>query len=157
MRVDPLFGQRNTPVCSPSLVDGKPPLRRPTDLRHHTLLHIDWKDAEASWRMWFLAAGLDPADAMDGPRFSEEAMAVQAALDGHGVALIGDRLVTDHLAGRQAGPPVRPGFQHPAVLCLYLLSAGDSTRRQKSPPSATGCLRKRRRPVFDEPESAKAR
>ena len=48
VRVDRLFGQVNTPVCSPALLRGEHPLRRPDDLRHHTLLHIDWKDAEAA-------------------------------------------------------------------------------------------------------------
>lgn len=67
VRVDRLFGQTNTPVCSPQLLAGEHPLRRPDDLRHHTLLHIDWKDAEASWRMWLLAADLDGIDPTLGP------------------------------------------------------------------------------------------
>lgn len=39
---------------------------QPDDLRYHTLLHVEWKEAEASWRMWLLAAGLRPFD----PSFS---------------------------------------------------------------------------------------
>lgn len=44
------------------LLNGEHPLKKPGDLRHHTLLHVDWKDAEASWRMWLLAAGLNGID-----------------------------------------------------------------------------------------------
>ncbi|WP_239510761.1 LysR substrate-binding domain-containing protein, partial [Morganella morganii] len=39
----PLFGEEILPVCSP-LVSRDPatPLREPADLRHHTLLHLDY-------------------------------------------------------------------------------------------------------------------
>lgn len=94
---DVLFSQRNTPVCSPDLLSGEVALLRPEDLEHHTLLHIDWKDAEASWQMWLLAAGLKHVNGIRGPKFTHESMAVQAALDRQGVALVGDRLVADRL------------------------------------------------------------
>ena len=123
VRVDFLFSQLNTPVCSPALLSGGYPLRQPDDLRHHTLLHIDWKDAEASWRMWLLAAGLHDIDPTHGPRFSMENMAVQAALDGHGVALIGDMLVTDDLAAGRLVRPFDLSLSTPLKFSYYLLSA----------------------------------
>ncbi len=126
VRVDRLFGQRNTPVCSPALLRGEHPLYRPEDLRHHTLLHVEWKDAEASWRMWLLAAGLDAIDPTRGPRFTQETMAVQAALDGHGVALVGDVLVADDLAAGRLVRPFDPGLSTPLSFSFYLLSAEDS-------------------------------
>ena len=60
MRVDSRGNRGNTPGCSPAPLRGEQPLGQPDDLRHHTLRHGDWKDAEASWRMWLLAAGLQP-------------------------------------------------------------------------------------------------
>ena len=123
VRVDRLFGQVNTPVCSPALLSGEHPLRKPDDLRHQTLLHIDWKDAEASWRMWLLAAGLPDIDPTRGPRFSMENMAVQAALDGQGVALVGDILVADDLAAGRLTRPFDPGLSTPLAFSYYLLSA----------------------------------
>jgi LysR family transcriptional regulator, glycine cleavage system transcriptional activator len=125
MRVDRLFGQINTPVCSPALLRGEPPLNQPDDLRDHTLLHIDWKDAEASWRMWLLAAGLDDIDPTRGPRYTMETMAVQAALDGQGVALVGDMLVTNELAAGRLVRPFDPSFSTPLSFSYYLLSAKD--------------------------------
>ncbi|MEM8818474.1 MAG: transcriptional regulator GcvA [Pseudomonadota bacterium] len=125
VRVDRLFGQVNTPVCSPSLLKGPTPLRQPADLSHHTLLHIDWKDAEASWRMWLLAAGLPEIDAMRGPRFSAEDMAVRAAVDRQGVALVGHRLVADHLAAGRLVRPFDDSFSTPLSFAYYLLSPKD--------------------------------
>ena len=131
VRVDWLFGQLNTPVCSPALLSSEHPLHQPDDLRHHTLLHIDWKDAEASWRMWLLAAGLHDIDPTRGPRFTMENMAVQAAIDGHGVALVGDMLVADDLAAGRLVRPFDPNLSTPLAFSYYLLSAKDSAGQLK--------------------------
>jgi LysR family glycine cleavage system transcriptional activator len=121
--VDFLFGQRNTAVCSPALLEGDCPLRHPSDLRNHTLLHVAWKDADASWRMWLLAAGIEDINPTKGPLFTEESMAVQAALDGQGVALIGDKLVADHLSAGRLVCPFQDAVRTPLKFSYYLLSA----------------------------------
>ena len=131
VQVDCLFSQVNTPVCSPALLSGDHPLGQPDDLRHHTLLHVDWKDAEASWRMWLLAAGLHDIDPTRGPHFTMENMAVQAALDGHGVALVGDMLVAVDLAAGRLVRPFDPSLSTPLTFSYYLLSAKDSAGQPK--------------------------
>jgi len=47
LKVDRLFEETIFPVCSPKLIAGRRPLREPRDLRHHTLIHVDWQD---QWR-----------------------------------------------------------------------------------------------------------
>ena len=131
VRVDRLFRPVNTPVCSPMLLKGENPLRQPDDLRHHTLLHIDWKDDEASWRMWLLAAGLPDIDPTRGPHFTMESMAVQAAIDGHGVALVGDILVTDDLAAGRLIRPFDTSLNTLLTFSYYLLSLKDSDTQPK--------------------------
>ena len=134
VRVDCLFGQVNTPVCSPALLTGEHPLREPRDLRHHTLLHVDWKQAEEfapSWRMWLLAAGLHDIDSTRGPRFTMENMAVQAALDGQGVALIGDILVADDIAAGRLIHPFAPELSTPVKFSYYLLSPVEEVPQPK--------------------------
>src|SRR5574341_1341988 len=54
--VMPLCVEHLFPVCSPSLLRGRNALRRPENLRHHSLLHID--DTSA-WTRWLEAAGLE--------------------------------------------------------------------------------------------------
>lgn len=96
------------PVCSPALRNGEPPLREPVDLRQHTLLHVNWKMEGATapnWRMWLRAAGIDDVEAERGPQFNADAMAIQAAIDGQGVALAGAVIVAADL---KAGRLVRP-------------------------------------------------
>lgn len=131
VRVDWLFSQVNTPVCSPSLLSGENPLRQLEDLHHHTLLHVDWKDSEASWRMWLLAAGLQTIDPTRGPHFTMENMAVQAAIEGQGVALIGDVLVADDLAAGRLVRPFDASLSTPLKFSFYLLSANHGVEPPK--------------------------
>jgi len=116
-----LFGMRATPVCSPDLLANGADLKRPADLAHHTLLHVEWKEAEGSWRTWLLAAGVKTIDPFKGPRFTKEEMAIRAALDGEGVALIGDRMAADHLASGRLVRPFSADLSTPLVFAYFLL------------------------------------
>lgn len=120
---DRLFAMRATPVCSPDTLARAPRLQDPKDLKHHTLLHVDWKEAEGSWRTWLLAAGVRGVDPFKGPRFTKEEMAVRAALQGEGVALIGDRMAADHLASGRLVRPFASALSTPLVFAYYLLVA----------------------------------
>ena len=102
-----LFGTEVFPVCSPRLRKGAQALRTPADLKLHTLLHTEWlaRDEEPDWRMWLLAAGVPNVDWTRGPQFNDSALAIQAAIEGQGVALGRDALVAADL---KAGRLVRP-------------------------------------------------
>lgn len=73
-----------TPVCSPALLKGKHPLKRPADLRHHTLLHEDDYDG---WTQWLAVAGVSDVNPRRGPILDDWTVLVQTAVDGVGVAL----------------------------------------------------------------------
>ncbi len=108
LEVERLLSEEIFPVCSPKLLDGPKPLAQPDDLRHHTLIHLDWdlEDVNApSWRMWLLAAGIHDIDFTRGPVFSMMSLALQAAIEAHGVALASSVLVAGDLA---AGRLVMP-------------------------------------------------
>ncbi|MEM1302074.1 MAG: transcriptional regulator GcvA [Pseudomonadota bacterium] len=130
LQSDRLFGMRATPVCSPDLLRGKPALRSPADLARHTLLHVEWKESEGSWRTWLLAAGETGVDPHRGPRFTKEDMAIRAALDGEGVALIGDRIAADHLASGRLVRPFSSDMSTPLIFAYFLLTPTD---RQDDP------------------------
>ncbi len=107
-RSDKLVSDEIFPVCCPALRDGRHPIRAPEDLRHHTLLHEVWESQDPiwpNWRMWLTAAGVTDIDPERGPQFSHSSLALEAAMQGHGVALVSDILVADDLA---AGRLVRP-------------------------------------------------
>jgi LysR family glycine cleavage system transcriptional activator len=90
------------PVCSPKLTGGRKPLRSPADLRHHTLLHVD---SRADWNTWLEAADVTDADVSRGPVLNQASMAIDAAVDGQGVALARTALAArDLLAKRLVRP-----------------------------------------------------
>ncbi|HUC16559.1 MAG TPA: transcriptional regulator GcvA [Acetobacteraceae bacterium] len=93
------MGDDYVPVCSPRLLKGEYPLKKPADLRHHVLLHDE--GTEVDWRMWLMAAGVEGVDASRGPIFSHSSMVVQAAIRGEGVALGRTSLIEEELASGQ--------------------------------------------------------
>jgi LysR family transcriptional regulator, glycine cleavage system transcriptional activator len=109
MRTERLFEEYVFPVCSPALLAGPHPLRTPSDLRFHQLIHLEWQASDATWpdwRSWLLAAGVaDVVDSSRGLRLTTFALASQEAIVGHGVALGNTSLVGDDLA---SGRLVRP-------------------------------------------------
>ena len=134
LRVDPLVTAVAYPVCSPRLLDGPQPLGGPGDLHHHTLLHVEWRmadEASPNWRMWLLAAGVEGIDPMRGPRFSMDFMAVQAAIEGHGVALIGNVLVADDLAAGRLVRPFKLCLSGPLEFSYYVVSPEATAERPK--------------------------
>jgi LysR family glycine cleavage system transcriptional activator len=91
-----------SPVCSPELLQGKHALRSPDDLRHHTLIHDNFR---IDWATWLRQAGVDDINADRGVRFDSASFAVEAAVHGEGVLLGRSALVSADLA---AGRLVRP-------------------------------------------------
>ena len=104
LRADWLMAEDIFPVCSPALAGAAGKLRRPSDLAHHTLLHTTV--SREDWQLWLTAAGLPVSIAKRrGLMFDQGFMAVQAAMEGLGVALGRTHLVeADIAAGRLVAP-----------------------------------------------------
>ena len=83
------------PVCHPGMLQGRPALKTPADLKHCVLLH---DDGYGDWRKWLLAANVQDVDAGKGPVYTDSAMAIQSAIEGDGVALARSELVKDDIA-----------------------------------------------------------
>jgi DNA-binding transcriptional LysR family regulator len=102
-----LFPATLVPVCTPTVAVG---LRHPRDLRGATLIVVS--HLREQWTFWFEAAGLRaPVQSAAEASFESSAMAMQAVLDGVGVAVAQLPYVSDALvAGRLVAPfriPVR--------------------------------------------------
>jgi LysR family glycine cleavage system transcriptional activator len=90
------------PVMMPCLLADGPPLNEPADLLAHTLLH---EENRSAWHRWFAAAGLPDASLGRAQIFTEGNLVLQAALRGHGVALVDRSFADEDLAeGRLVQP-----------------------------------------------------
>lgn len=129
-----LFAETVSPVCSPALLRGQHPLRTPEDLRHHTLLHQELRglgELMPCWWMWLLAAGVEDVDASRGPRFNHGNLAVQSAVEGHGVALASDMLVVDHLAAGRLVKPFHLSVTGAGNFAFYLVAPERAWRKPR--------------------------
>ncbi|SFK47233.1 LysR family transcriptional regulator, glycine cleavage system transcriptional activator [Lysobacter sp. cf310] len=118
------------PVCAPTLRDDlAPPLAKPDDLRHHTLLHDESALGRAGvpdWPAWLKACGATRVDASRGPVFASIYLAQEAAVAGHGVALGVAPLVEEDL---QRGRLIQP-FEHvlPNAYAFWIVRRTGSER-----------------------------
>jgi len=120
LRADWLMADELFPVCSPKLLEGDKPLRRPEDLAHQTLLHTS-AGYDDDWRLWLTAAGL-PTNISRQPGLSFDLilMTVQAAIDGIGVAMGRTSYVQDDIAKGRLVVPFHIAL--PADAGFYLVS-----------------------------------
>lgn len=96
-----LCSERLFPVCSPKLISGRNRITAASDLLKFPLLRLDdWK----TWTKWFAAAGvIDPV--ARGPVLNRASMLIDAAVDGHGIALARTVLAAwDLINGRLVTP-----------------------------------------------------
>ncbi len=132
LHVTRVFGEEFIPVCSPGLLTGVKPLQTPGDLKNHRLLHVDWGDLSSSlpkWRLWVKAAGIEGVNLDHGPHFTVESMAIEAAINGNGVALVSHHAVEEDL---KAGRLVKPfDLALPADFSYWLVCPHEFLRRAK--------------------------
>jgi LysR family glycine cleavage system transcriptional activator len=97
-----LYEEEVFPVCSPKLLRGARALRAPADLAHHPLLHAgDW----SAWQEWLGACKVPSISAERGIVFNQASMAIDAAIEGQGVAMARTALAAwDLLGGRLVRP-----------------------------------------------------
>jgi len=97
---EPLFSADLFPVCTATIAAR---LAHPSDLTNETLLQVAHSPDE--WPLWLAAAGVKLRASTLGPRFDNYAMALQAAVDGMGVAIGLRPYVEDDIAaGRLVAP-----------------------------------------------------
>ena len=101
---EPILDLDYFPVCSPSLAAADPPLRRPTDLEHHTLIHV--AQTPAAWTVWLRAAGVALAPRRN-VTYDHVSIALSAAESGQGVALASAILCVERFRAKRLCRPFR--------------------------------------------------
>lgn len=124
-QIDRLGDEYIVPVCSPALRQGGRRKPDPRDLLRHTLLEVDWHSQGANWPNW--ETWLDAAN-LKGVRhgrtvcFAHSALAIQAAIDGQGIALGDSTLIADDLAAGRLVKPFDLALRGPKQFAYFLVS-----------------------------------
>ncbi len=90
-----------------------------------TLIHLDWEAQGAvwpNWRMWMLAAGVSDFNETSGLYLDNSGLALQAAIEGQGVALGDSSLVSDDLAAGRLVQPFALTIKGPPQFAYYVIS-----------------------------------
>lgn len=117
------------PICSPKLLEKHSPLDTPNDLRAYPLIHhntfIEGK-RESIWKIWANAYGLDLSILKGGIWFNDRSMALQAAVEGKGIAIGNGCLSFDDL---QKGALIKLfDFEYPIAESYYLVCPQNSAQ-----------------------------
>ena len=131
LKSDLLFTDQIFPVCSPRIITKEKPLAQPRDLLRHTLIHLDYEAQGVvwpNWKMWMLAAGIKDFDDRRGLHFGQTSLTVQAAIDGHGVALGDSNLVADDLRAGRLVKPFELSLRAPSQFAYHIVSPFDTTQ-----------------------------
>jgi LysR family glycine cleavage system transcriptional activator len=133
LKSDVLLEEWFTPVCSPTFKAGMPEATAPADLLHTTLLHEEafaGIPEEIDWRRWFQAQGVT-YEGGTRPSFSHTYLAIEAAINGQGIALAPEAFVTqDLLTGRLVRLlPQQPEYSLKSPYRFHLLRLPDAEAR----------------------------
>ncbi|MDT3671988.1 MAG: transcriptional regulator GcvA [Aromatoleum sp.] len=123
-RADWLFEPEYTAVCSPALLRAKIPLRQPSDLQRHNLIYDDTvpdSRERPTWVQWLEVAGVPAVRPEAGLHFSDSGLAIAAALDGLGVALLSKPLVAAEVAAGRLVVPFDIGVRR--RFAYYIVSS----------------------------------
>jgi LysR family glycine cleavage system transcriptional activator len=123
LRAEKFLIERSLLVASPSMRGGQR-LKRPQDLANARIIYIGARPD--LWPRWFAAEGLDEDDHASRIKFEQTIFAIQAVLEGLGVAFIPELFVTGLLA---TGSLVCPFGHKPVVTGAYYLV---SSRKRES-------------------------
>ncbi len=114
LKAEKLLDEAVLPVCSPALLKGREPLRRPEDLVGHTLLHDESGETDPTcpdWAAWLKGRKVAGIDAQRGPRFNQGLLVIEAAMAGRGVALAKRAIAAADLASGRLVAPFADGAQ----------------------------------------------
>lgn len=118
-----LMSEEVYPVCSPELLRQDRRLQEPSGLAWETLIHdlsMDGHTGFPTWDAWLQKAGVTDVNTSRGMKINNSAAVLQAAIEGHGIALARSVMARDDLA---AGRLVRlfPEIEFASMLAYYVI------------------------------------
>lgn len=119
-----LFPERVFPVCSPKYLERSPALQRASDLSNHNLIMLEDEQWNwMTWRQWFDRNSVKAAGVAMGLVVNSYPFVIEAASQGHGIALGWDNLVGREIENGTLVNPL-PDTTVESELGYYVLGSG---------------------------------
>ncbi len=128
----PLFRARLIAIANPGLIQGGVGLRQPAELVNHRLLSV--YTAQGDWALWLGAAGVGELASHRSLLLDSYLLALEAAIDGQGVALVPDFVAAADLRAGRLAQPFPQAVPQPGV--WYLVC-----RKERAQDRGVGQLR----------------
>jgi LysR family transcriptional regulator, glycine cleavage system transcriptional activator len=129
----PLFEEVLMPLCSPTLTRGRnAALKKPADLKHHTLLATDTVQGNAptaDWEPWLKVMGITHLEVKNTVRFTQYSDAVTAAVAGQGVIIGRLPLLKELIEDKRLIAPFRSAGVATSRGYFLLMSAKSANNR----------------------------
>lgn len=131
--VEKLMDEQIYPVCSPGWLAENGPVHSPHDLSGKALIHdlsVDTHIGFASWEAWLQRTDAAEVESERGMQVNNSAAVLQAAIEGHGVALARSVMARDDIA---AGRLIRlfPDIEQLSELAYYVVYRKDRSALPK--------------------------
>ena len=114
-----LFDAKLVPVCTPGIAQAGMGMRQPADLVNHALLQV--YTAVEDWHVWLDAAGIPQLKGRAAAKYDSYLLAIEAAIDGQGVALVPHFLAAPDIKSGRLVQPFAIDVQQPARWYLACL------------------------------------
>jgi LysR family transcriptional regulator, glycine cleavage system transcriptional activator len=98
LRSTPLIACSRYPIISPDLLCKGPPIRKPDDLLHYTMLH---ETGCPNFEKWIAFAGANIESTRRGLSFAHYDHLLQAAIEGHGIGIGFDFVVANDIEAKR--------------------------------------------------------
>lgn len=115
--------ERMTVLCSPQLLDGNTPLRHPSDLAHHVLIHARNRLPWADWLAMFGQGGLVVRRELSVERST---LAIDAAARAVGVILESDFLTADDIREGRLVEPFHGHYRAPPEDAYFVVTKSEN-------------------------------
>lgn len=117
------------PVCSPGFLQQRNSELTLDDLSHETLIHdlsMETHQGFPTWQQWLAKAGITDLTSKRGMQINNSAAVLQAAIEGHGIALARSIMAHDDV---QSGRLIRllPQINFKSPLAYYVVYRPEST------------------------------
>ncbi|MFC3052463.1 transcriptional regulator GcvA [Kordiimonas pumila] len=130
--VEEILKETIFPVCSPDLLKDCSIGTTACSVLRHTLIHDDSSIEDASapnWAMWLKAAGVEAPDGMPALHFNSNALAIEAAVAGRGIALARSAIAEEDM---KAGRLIKPfGEAVPVDFAHYIVCPEDKLKNER--------------------------